>query len=73
MSEIDVPTEDVYVEELRESAIGGRVGEWRVYLADVFLLLVAIQAGIWGEFCQSRSCGRCIQGEVPLNFCLQYC
>jgi hypothetical protein len=30
---------------------GRESGEWRVYLADVFLLLIAIQAGIWGEFC----------------------
>ena len=28
---------------------GRESGEWRVYLADVFLLLIAIQAGIWGN------------------------
>lgn len=46
MSEIDVPTENVYVQELRLSVRMDVVVPWLMYLADVFLLLVAVQSGI---------------------------
>jgi hypothetical protein len=49
MSEVDVPTENVYVKELRQSVPTGVFGPRLVYLADVFLLLVAVQSGIWRE------------------------
>lgn len=46
MSEINVPTQYVYVQELQMSALVLKF-QWRAdYLADVFLSLIAVEAAI---------------------------
>jgi hypothetical protein len=48
MTEVDVPSEYVYVQELGGSAYTLLLWVGYAYLADVFLFLVAIETTIWG-------------------------
>ena len=60
MSEIDVPTEYIYVEQLLKLAWMLEPDWQNSYLADVFLFLIAVQAAIWKGACQSRLSGQAI-------------